>query len=81
MMGKYNYLPMDIFAEGLTILKVHCKIKESITKQIWRQINFCKTVLVSYLYVPKRHRLTTPKYHLNKKLLCLYVAALILILL
>ena len=34
MMGKYNYLPMDIFAEGLTILKVHCKIKESIAKQI-----------------------------------------------
>ena len=39
---KTNY--KDFCWETLTILKVPCETKESIAEQMWRQINFCKSV-------------------------------------
>ena len=36
--------------EKLTNLKVHCRIKEALTKHIHHQVNFFKTVLI-YIYI------------------------------
>ena len=37
--------------EKLTNLKVHCRIKEALTKHIHHQVNFSKTVLYIYIYI------------------------------